>query len=200
MALLLLGGWAQAAPRSYRELRYTGVIGQTDWYTCGPAAAATLLHHYFGIPATEVELLGLAVQAMEGAEQDPRAGISAWALLRALAHKGLPARGYRVDPDHLAAYFHQGGLPVILHVTRPEAHYVVAVGTVGEQVLLADPSFGRHLLSWEELAEEKGFSGVVLVPVPGPERAAEARQAQRTALQAAAARWALLRQWGGRRP
>src|SRR5690606_18005657 len=98
-----------------------------------------------------------------------------------------------------AAYFHQGGLPVILHVTRPEVHYVVAVGTVGDKVLLADPSFGRHLLSWHELAEEKGFSGVALVPVPGAEHAEQARQLQATALESAAARWAMLRRWGGRR-
>jgi len=45
---------------SYRELRYDGVVGQTDWYTCGPAAVATLLTYYYGIPTTEAEALKLA--------------------------------------------------------------------------------------------------------------------------------------------
>ncbi|MEO1430329.1 MAG: hypothetical protein AAFV71_14945 [Cyanobacteria bacterium J06633_8] len=33
-------------PIPYRTLRYQKVIGQTEWYTCGPAAIATLLIYY----------------------------------------------------------------------------------------------------------------------------------------------------------
>lgn len=187
------------ALEDYRSLRYGGVIGQTDWYTCGPAAAATLLQHYVGIPATETEMLELAVQVMAAAGEDPQDGISALALVRALERKGVPARGYRLDLAALKTYFQQGGLPVIVHVTRPEPHYVVAVGSVGPWVLLADPSWGRHLVSWTELDTEKGFTGVVLVPVPPPELAAAARALQQAALAWAEDRWAQLEQWGGGR-
>ena len=45
-------------PVPYRELRY--VVGQTDFYTCGPAAVATLPTYYYGIPTTEAEALELA--------------------------------------------------------------------------------------------------------------------------------------------
>jgi len=45
---------------SYRELRYEKVIEQVEWYTCGPAAVATLLTYYYGLPTTEAEALELA--------------------------------------------------------------------------------------------------------------------------------------------
>jgi len=47
-------------PVSYRDLRYVKVVGQTDFYTCGLAAGATLLTYYYGIPTTEGEALELA--------------------------------------------------------------------------------------------------------------------------------------------
>ncbi|OUM99846.1 MAG: hypothetical protein BAA04_03015 [Firmicutes bacterium ZCTH02-B6] len=188
---------SKGRPVSWRELRYEGVVAQSDWYTCGPAAAATLLHHYFGIPATEEEMLELALGAMADGGQNPGAGIHAAALVRSLTEKGLPVRGYRVEPGSLAAYFRQGGLPVIVHVTRPEPHYVVAVGLVGDWVLLADPSWGRRLVRWDELAEEKGYSGVALVPLPQTELAARARALQEEALSWAAGRLAQLRRRGG---
>ncbi|REJ35758.1 MAG: hypothetical protein DIU82_06765 [Bacillota bacterium] len=196
-------GWTQGvqahgAMASWRELRYTGVVPQTDWYTCGPAAAATLLHHYFGITATEAEILETAQQAMGASGKDPGAGITAYALVRALGERGLRVRGYRVQLDDLAAYFQQGGLPVILHVTRPEDHYVVAVGSLDRWVLLADPSWGRRLVAWGELVVEKGYSGVVLVPVPTPDLAAAARARQAEALAWAAGRLSQLARWGGK--
>ncbi|BFH76753.1 hypothetical protein TthTF19_19080 [Thermus thermophilus] len=50
---------------SYRSLRYTHVVGQTDWYTCG-AVVATLLTHYYGDPTTEEEVLKVAISAGAG--------------------------------------------------------------------------------------------------------------------------------------
>jgi len=41
LALVAFGVFAEGV--SYRPLRYTHVVGQTDWYTCGAAAVATLL-------------------------------------------------------------------------------------------------------------------------------------------------------------
>jgi len=204
LALSLAGtpGWTQGAQAhgavvSWRELRYTGVVAQSDWYTCGPAAAATLLDHYFGIRATEAEMLEAALHAMGASGLEPGAGVTAYALVRALSERGLPVRGYRVQRDDLATYFQQGGLPVILHVTRPEDHYVVAVGSLGQWVLLADPSWGRRIVSWDELVMEKGYSGVVLVPVPTAELAAAAMARQAEALVWAADRLSQLERWGG---
>lgn len=112
---------ANASSVPYRELRYEGVIGQTDWYTCGPAAVATLLTHYYGISTTEAEALELAEGFMRemGLEPGPGRGINALALKKTLETKGIPTKGFRVKPEALRHYFARGGLPVILHLIKP---------------------------------------------------------------------------------
>ena len=70
-------------------------------------------------------------------------------------------------------------LPVILHVTQPQLHYVVAVGTVENDIVLADPS-GPIRTAVDALTGEKGFSGNILVPLPHEElmQIAAAKQAE----------------------
>ncbi|GIW29842.1 MAG: hypothetical protein KatS3mg071_0016 [Meiothermus sp.] len=70
---------------------------------------------------------------------------------------------------------------------------MVAVGVVEGQVMLADPSWGRRLLPLEELLSEKGFSGVVLVPLPEEPAAGLAKARQAQALEWAQARLGRLR-------
>ncbi|WP_457630054.1 hypothetical protein [Oceanithermus sp.] len=53
----------------YCSHRYTHVVGQADWYTCGAAATATLLTYYYGDPATEGEILEIAVKETEKSGQ-----------------------------------------------------------------------------------------------------------------------------------
>jgi len=186
--LFLACAWVPAIgvgiARSYRELRYEGVIGQADWYTCGPAAVATLLAYYYGIPTTETEALELAegfMQAM-GLEPGPEQGINALALKKTLEAKGLLTKGYRVKPEDLRGYFARGGLPVIVHLTKPQKHFVVAVGMVGDQIVLADPSWGRSIIPFSALVEERGYSEVVLVPIPPPELIPRVRSNQQATL------------------
>ena len=87
-----VGEPSRAAPAvtPYRDLRYEGVIAQTDWYTCGPAAAATLLRYYFGLDVDESDVLEAAAAA---GGLDPSAGVSALALVRSLGAFGVPAQG-----------------------------------------------------------------------------------------------------------
>lgn len=165
----LLFGWVAIAqqPTPHRDLRYQGVVGQTDWFTCGPAAVATLLRYYYDKEVGEAQVLELSLQAMQKPESEVRqTGINALALRQAMQTLGLPSRGFRLNLDQLADYFRRGGLPVLLHATRPEPHFVVAVGMVRDQVVLADPSWGNRILPLEGLLSEKGFSGVTLVPIP----------------------------------
>ena len=181
---LALALTANASAVSYREFRYEGVIGQTDWYTCGPAAVATLLTYYYDIPTTEVEALELAEGFMRGMglEPGPGRGINALALKQTLEAKGIPTKGFRVKPEDLRDYFARGGLPVIAHLTRPRKHFVVAVGMVGDQIVLADPSWGRSIIPFSTLVEERGYSEVVLVPIPPPELIPRVRSNQQATL------------------
>lgn len=177
----------------YRTLRYAGVVGQTDDYTCGPAAVATLLSEYFRIDATEQAVLERVERFMAERGQALGGPISALDLVQTMAVLGLPTRGYRVTADALVDYFRRGGPPVIAHVTRPQRHFVVIVGSVGTNLVLADPSWGRRIEPRAALEEERGFSGVVLVPLTTATQAEEAHRHQARALGEAAAQLAHLR-------
>ena len=173
----------------YRTLRYEKVIGQTSYYTCGPAAVATLLTHYYGQPTGESEILELSEKAMQGSGKKPEErGVTALALKQALSDKGIQARGMRLTLASLADYFSKGGLPVVLHVTKPQMHYVLAVGMVGDWVILGDPSWGRRVQPLRALVNEQGFSGVTLVPLPPENLMSTAKEQQSETL-----RWAELR-------
>ncbi len=174
-------------PVPYRELRYEWVVGQTDWYTCRPAAVATLLT-YYGIPATEEDVLNLAEDFMREMGLDPKQGINALALKRALEAKGIPTKGFRVKPKALKDYFDRGGLPLIAHLTEPQKHFVVVVGFIDDQIVLADPSWGRRIISFSAFVEDHKYSEVVLVPIPPPELILIARERQGAILE-----WARLR-------
>ncbi len=177
---------------SYRTLRYEGVVGQTHDYTCGPAAVATLLSEYFAIEATEGCALERAEATMTERGRTPGEPISALDLVQAMEDLGLASRGYRVTVDALVDYFARGGPPVIAHVTQPQQHFVVIVGSVDDHLLLADPSWGARIEPHRVLEEQRGFSGVVLVPLPTASQAEEARRHQARALELAAERLARL--------
>jgi len=177
---------------SYRELRYEWVVGQTDWYTCGPAAVATLLTYYYGIPTTEAEALELAEGFMRAQGLEPGRGINALALKQTLEAKGIPTKGFRVKPEALKEYFERGGLPLIAHFTEPQKHFLVVVGFVGDQVVLADPSWGRRIVPFTAFVKEHKYSEVVLVPLPPFELINAIRERQKATLEWAANRLALL--------
>ena len=188
LALLVSATWAK--PTSYRELRYEGVVGQTEWYTCGPAALATLLTEYFGLEhAGELELLELSLQAMEGSGKDvEETGVTALALKQVTEAKGVAAKGFSVTMEELKTYFEGGGLPLVIHVTRPQFHYVLAVGLVKDQIVIADPSYGRRILPFSSLVYEKGFSGIVIATAPSEALTQRAKDVQSETLLWAARR------------
>ena len=179
-------------PLPHRDLRYAGVVGQADWYTCGPAAVATLLTHYYGIATPEAEALQLAEGFMAAAGRETGQALTALALRQTLEAKGIPTRGYRVSPEALANYFARGGLPVILHLTEPHKHFVVGVGMVGDHIVLADPSWGQSIVPLSTFVDERGYSEVVLVPIPPPEVVLRVQERQQLALRRAEERLAAL--------
>ncbi len=179
---------------SHRELRYENVTGQSDVYSCGPAAIATLLTHYFHIEASERDCLELAEGFVGRRGGEPGDPLTALDLLFTMEALGLPAQGYRVTVDSLADYFQRGGPPVIAHVTRPQNHFLLVVGTIGDQVVLADPSWGTRIEPLAALERQRGFSGVVLVPLPDEPLAATAHRRQSAVLRQASTRVARLRQ------
>jgi predicted double-glycine peptidase len=180
-------------PVPYRELRYIEVVGQTDFYTCGPAAVATLLTYYYSIPTTEAEALELAEGFMRAQDLEPAKGINALALKQTLEAKGILTKGFRVKPEALKDYFDRGGLPLIAHLTEPQKHFVVVVGFVGDQVVLGDPSWGRRTIPFSAFVKEHGYNEIVLVSLPSdPEIVRSAKERQKATLEWAADRLAHL--------
>jgi hypothetical protein len=173
-------------------MRLAGVVAQTTEYSCGPAAVATLLSCFYGLDVSESDILQGAAEYDAAAGREVGSGITALALKRTLADHGIPARGLLVSLDALLQHFAQGGLPLILHLTRPQKHYLVAIGIVEGHAVLADPSWGRRLVPVPELERESGFDGVVLAPMPPSDLAERAAAAQRDVLSWARARLAVL--------
>ena len=169
---------------TFYELRYASIVAQTEEYSCGAAALASLLNEYFGIQATQQEILGVVEHQMQARGEEPflSAGLTAYDLKEASCRFGVELAGYEVTALQLADYFARGGLPLIAHVTRPGSHYVVVVGMRGEYVLLCDPGWGRTAVTVKALVEGRGMSGVILVALPNQEQATLARGEQTCSL------------------
>jgi len=170
---------------SFRDLKYRGVVPQTTDFSCGAAAVACLLQMFYGIPATESDILQWAETQMFNRGQEPGLmhGLTAYDLKTASEAYGLPMAGYELTHTQLEDYFQRGGLPLIAHVTQPQLHYLVVIGMTTDHVLLSDPAWGRCIAPLHELADVRAMSGVFLVPLPNAEVALQARRSQESALQ-----------------
>ena len=168
-----------------RDLRYRGTVPQTTDYSCGAAAVACLLQEYYGIPATEQEILQLAEAQVLARGEEPGLmhGLTAYDLKVASETFGLPMAGYELTHNQLEDYFRRGGLPLIAHVTQPQYHYLVVIGMAAGHILLSDPAWGRYIAPLRELVDVRAMSGVFLVPLPNGEQAARAKNEQDMALE-----------------
>ncbi|BAS26394.1 C39 family peptidase [Limnochorda pilosa] len=158
----------------YLEHRQAGVVIQTDWTTCGPAAVATLLSSFFGMPAAEAEVVLLARPHMP-ADRDPDVTGYTLGSLRAAAQAlGFTSEGYRMELAALVEYQSQTGLPVLVHLEFPQRHFAVLVGSREGRFVVADPSWG--VMVEPEEAFVASWSGHVLVTLPPVEGVASVRQ------------------------
>ena len=163
----------------YRSLRYQQTVGQTNIYTCGAAAVATLFTHFYNQSVGELEVLEIAEKIMEESGKNPEeSGLNAFSLKQALITQGIDADVKEVTLEQLKEYFKRGGLPIVIHVTIPQPHYLLAVGLVEDWLIVSDPTLGRGMFPLENLNTQKGFSGIVIMARPSAEVAQVARQQQ----------------------
>jgi len=133
-----------------------GICYQTTAYTCGPAAAVTALGK-LGLQGSEGEIAVLS-------HSSPVAGTLPGCLRRALENRygvdGLKCQWRRFDSLEQLK-----GAGVTLAVVRDAflLDHCVAVLEVSDQmVTIADPVFGRTLMSHEQFEKVWRFSGIVL--------------------------------------
>ncbi|MBD2179261.1 peptidase C39 bacteriocin processing [Pseudanabaena sp. FACHB-1998] len=163
----------------YKTLRYQQTIGQTDIYTCGAAAVATLLTHFYKLSVSELEILEIAEKVMQISGKKPQdSGINALALKQSLIAKGIDADVRESTLEKIRNYFNRGGLPIVIHVTIPQPHYILAVGMVEDWLIVADPTLGRSMFPLETLNNQKGFSGIAIIARPSEQFEQAAKQQQ----------------------
>lgn len=128
------------------------MVLQSTSFDCGPAALATLLDKYLGVPTTEQEMVKLT-----GA--DPKDGTTLLQMEKAVKTKGGDSNSYRMDWKTLQEQVTSFPVPVIVRMLNPEPHFVVLMGIEKDTVYLADPGAGFLLMS------EKDFTKRWLLPV-----------------------------------
>jgi predicted double-glycine peptidase len=132
--------------KSYREVRMTNVIPQTEDFSCGAAALATLLRYHFGNHLTERKvILGMFEQADK--EQIRKVGFSMLEMKRFCEQLHYQGEGYKIDLQKLR----QITIPVItLLDTRSYKHFVVVRRVDDRFVYVSDPSFGNRRIPLED--------------------------------------------------
>lgn len=142
------------------------MVRQQRDFSCGTAALATLLTHYFLQPASEGELLE-ALLAMAGHEGLQRQGISLGALAALAEARGFAARGVAVTAEALDAL----RVPAIAWLApRGQPHFAVLRGVSSGAVELADPARGNVRVprpAFErEFLDERGQGRLLLLAAP----------------------------------
>lgn len=167
----------EPAFRDWKSRRDQGVVRQEWDFSCGLAAMATLLTHYFERPVSEAELLArlelpgsdVLTDAMSGARvaQQERErllalqerGVSLATLAGLAREYGLVAKGVKISPALLSrlrvpaiAYVEPGGEPHFTLIRGVDAHGNVQV---------ADPSWGNRRFPAADFAQVFAPSGAV---------------------------------------
>jgi predicted double-glycine peptidase len=162
------GGLVWAPVRSLVELRFTNVVRQSYDLSCGAAALATILNHYYGDEVSERTIIDSMLE-IGTKEKILKDGFSLLELKRFAEKEGYVSAGYRLEKvDDLVKV----KVPSIALVNvRGYAHFVVIKGVVGGQVYVADPAFGNRARSLKSFAQE--WNQVILV-VLSPTRSGNA--------------------------
>lgn len=141
------------------EIDAQGVCLQTSSYTCGPAAAVTVLRR-FGIEADEGEI---AIHAGTG----PTTGTPADMLCRAIeelfAKEGIECR-YR-QFDSVAELKRPGVTIALVKLNFFMDHYVAVLRVADEYVVVADPLMGQRRLSHAAFKQRWRGSGIEILHV-----------------------------------
>lgn len=170
--VILFSSGYSSATTDYRTLRYADVIGQTSDFTCGPAAIATLLTHYYGQTVSEQSVTERSVADMESRGKAVTEGLTLLSLRNVLSQESVAGSGYKLTLEQLRGVMAQG-LPVVANVVYPKGHYYLVLAVDDQNVLLADPSWGVRSQPLDNFLN--AWNGVVLIPQPSEAQATQAK-------------------------
>lgn len=127
---------------SLKEARFRTTVRQQYDFSCGSAAAATLLTFQYGHPVSEAEVFKQMFSTGD-ARRIRKEGFSMLDMRRYLASQGFDADGFQLPLEKLA----EEGLPAIVLLNdRGYRHFVVVKGMHGDRILLGDPSRGTRAM------------------------------------------------------
>jgi hypothetical protein len=146
--------------KTWKELREQNVIMQKRDYSCGAAAIATLMRHYFQDDITEKEILDNITSGLNEVELKKRKkkGFSLLDLKKFAERRGYIAMGTKLKLSSLPKL--RGPVLVFLDL-KDYKHFAILRGIKGNRVFIADPSRGNMRMSIDKFAEE--WAGVTLV-------------------------------------
>ncbi|AXK73130.1 peptidase C39 [Lysobacter sp. TY2-98] len=131
------------AVTSLKEARFRTTVRQQYDFSCGSAAAATLLTFQYGHPVSEADVFKQMFTTGD-AKRIRKEGFSMLDMRRYLASQGYEADGFQLPLDKLE----EEGVPAIVLLNdRGYRHFVVVKGLRGERVLLGDPSRGTRSMT-----------------------------------------------------
>jgi predicted double-glycine peptidase len=144
---------------SFKDKKFDYIVRQTEDFSCGAAALATVMTHYFGQDTSEQEVLN-AIFLNSDEETKSRInqqGISLLELKNYAEAKGLVGRGYRMKPEQLKTL----DRPAIIMINyRDYTHFVVIKGVAEGKVYLADPARGIWFCDLDDFGQMWG--GILL--------------------------------------
>ncbi len=150
-------GWIVNKPvMTMKEMRFKDIVRQRTDFSCGAAALATVLKHYYG--RTDIGEEEIVQWLLRNSDEETirRQGFSLLDLKRYALDLGYRAEGYRVTPEQLEKI----NLPTIILLTvKGYSHFVVLKGVKGKKAYIADPALGRRTITLTELAES--WNGLV---------------------------------------
>lgn len=143
--------------KSWIEFKNERLIRQNYDYSCGSAALATLLNHYYDVNVSEqmilasvLEAKGVTTEASALENQEGNNGLSFYDLSQYASSHGFKAIGIALGMEELKKL----QIPVIVFVKiRKQEHFTVLKKMDERYAYLADSSFGNIRVSHVKFKE-----------------------------------------------
>ncbi len=143
--------------KSWVEFKNNRLVRQGYDYSCGSAALATLLSHYYDANVSEAMILksvleskGITKEATALENQEENNGLSFYDLSQYASTQGFKAVGIALGIEDLKKL----QIPVIVFVKiRKQEHFTVLKKMDEQYAYLADPSFGNIRVSHAKFKE-----------------------------------------------
>lgn len=160
--LLFVVLWINYEPAIYPvsfQIHDFPLILQPDQITCGPTSAAMVLRYYGH--DVDIDAIKIKTRTQWFSYKGEAVGMTAPSFVQtSLKHFGLPAKTYRTDIDRVKYFVSQYRPPILLVRSGWKTwHYVVVVGYDKNNMVLADPGYGKlRSISCEKLENAWAFT------------------------------------------